>query len=139
MKKVLFLTVMAAAMFILAGCGQDVNFTVYNHSGIVPSGNQYIGITVEADGTDSLSFFPTQNALSDSEITDGNSRVIKVKESKTVSVNAWGQVFVTGTEGELTTESFEIGPQTAVVYGGFPSAPDWYAAVFMNEITIYKK
>jgi len=139
MKKVLFLILAAVTAFVLSGCGQDVNVTVYNHSGVVPSGDQYIGITVEADGSDSLSFFPTENSLSDGEITEGSSRVLKVKEGKTVSVNAWGQYFVTGADDSLSLETFEVGPQTAVVYGGFPSAPDWYAAVFMNEITIYKK
>ena len=33
------------AVLLLGGCGQDVNFTVYNTSGITPYQEQYLGAT----------------------------------------------------------------------------------------------
>ena len=139
MRKKLKLLLLLIMLIFLYGCGQEVNVTVYNHSGVTPYVDQYIGITASWENGGSRSFFPTDSASSDSEINENNSISFKVKENSQLSVNAWGQYYETDACGNTSLVSIDLGPEVVTVYGGFPDPPSWYVAVFLNEIFIYKK
>jgi hypothetical protein len=138
MKKLLLCAGIILSMSLFTGCGQDVNMTVYNHSGVVPYLGEYIGITADYEGGGAISFLPTTSTLSDDGVTTDNSIVFKVKENKQVGIKAFGAYYVTDSSGNTSLAAISL-TTTATVYGGFPTAPAWYAAVFVDGITVYHK
>jgi hypothetical protein len=138
MKKLLLYSGIISSLLLFSGCGQDVNMTVYNHSNVVPYLSEYIGITANYEGGGSISFFPTTSASSDNGVTADNSVVFKVKENKQVDIKAFGQYYVTDSSGNTSLAAISL-TTSATVYGGFPTAPAWYAAIFVDGITVYHK
>ncbi|HDQ25607.1 MAG TPA: hypothetical protein ENN43_02545 [bacterium] len=137
MKKagIILLSVFIAVM--AAGCGQEMNLTVYNSTGIVSGGEQYVVLHASWDG--GQKWYPTStHALDDSYVNEKNSFTVKVKEHDTVRVSAEGAYY----KDETTLVTFDLdskGDFTQVVYGGFLEAPSWYAAVNLESVVFYKK
>lgn len=135
MKKIQLLT-FVLIIFLFFGCGQEVNVTVYNATGI-NSSYGWIAINIHSEDNDNW-FLPTDFAKNDSECNETNSLTIKLKENKTISVAANGQYYDLSQPTPVLT-NFEVEKSTATIYGGFPDAPHWYAAVNKESVIIYKK
>lgn len=134
MKKTsIMLIISAISIFLFAGCGQDVNLTVYNATGIT-SASGTLAISVKSDSNSDW-FFPTSYAANETYCSPSNSYTVKLKENTTVTVGGNGVIFQEGGgESEIT---LPIG--TVLLYGGLTGAPAWYAAVNLESVVFYKK
>lgn len=144
MKKLLLITAILSVVFLFSGCGQEMDVTIYNTSGVTYSGigdQTYIQITADIsnlDGTN-ITFFPSGVALTDSECDATNSYTITGKENETLHLYAKGYRYNVDSSGNTTLVDFYVDPVNKILYGSFLEAPRWYAAVFTNSIVIYKK
>jgi hypothetical protein len=127
------------------GCGQEFDVTVYNKSGIASSGTTdptWIAISSSLkniDGTD-VTFFPSGIAFSENDVNPTNSVTFKAKENETLSIHANGNEYTYDSNGNTNgIKSFEIKTVEQVLYGEFLSEPHWYAAVYKDNVIIYKK
>ncbi|HPD18636.1 MAG TPA: hypothetical protein PLF61_03115 [Candidatus Goldiibacteriota bacterium] len=143
MKKRIFL--LSIIMILLCGCGQEFDVTVYNKSGITFSGTTdptWIAINSSlknVDGTD-ITFFPSGVALSEADVNPTNSVTFKAKENQTLSIHANGNEYTYDSNGNTSgIKTFEIKTIEQVLYGEFLSEPHWYAAVYKDNVIIYKK
>lgn len=141
MKKIAALIMLLFAVLFIAGCGQDVEVTIYNASGVYGYANQYILIEARGDHLDQWKY-AADVAHDDSELNEDNSFTVKMKENSTLEVEAEGQYYTVDGNGNTSLTKFntnENGTFSATIYGGFPSAPKWYAACYKDGVTIYKK
>ncbi len=136
MKKITILFIVSLMIFFFYGCGQDVNVTVYNSTGI-NSSTGWIAINVNSENNDNW-FEPTDYANNDSDCGPDNSITIKIKENSTIKVTANGYYYDYSQPTPVLT-SFEVQTSTATIYGGFPEPPNWYASVNLESVIIYKK
>ncbi len=136
MKKITVLIIFSSIILFFYGCGQDLNVTVYNATGI-NSSIGWIAININSENNDNW-FTPTDYANNDSECDANNSITIKLKENSNISVNANGQYYDLSQPTPVLTK-FEVPAATATIYGGFPEPPHWYAAVNLESVIIYKK
>ncbi len=127
------------------GCGQEFDVTVYNKSGITYSGYTdptWIAISVSLkniDGTN-ITFLPSGVALSENDVNATNSTTFKARENETLSVYANGNEYTYDGGGNTNgVKTFEVKAVEQVLYGEFLSDPHWYAAVYKDNIVIYKK
>ncbi|MCX7698135.1 MAG: hypothetical protein N2114_01550 [Candidatus Goldbacteria bacterium] len=127
------------------GCGQEFDVTIYNKSGIVYSGyNDVTWIAISAgikniDGTN-ITFLPSGVAMSENDVNATNSITLRARENETLSVHANGYEYIYDGSGNTTgVSAFEIDTVEQVLYGEFLSEPRWYAAVYKDNIVIYKK
>jgi len=112
MKKAAFLCG-ALIILLFTGCGQDLNAVAYNSTCITYTAGW---VAVNAH----------------SEITD------KAKENETINIDSNGLTYDDpGDTSSYTTFTLPTGSQT--LYGGFLKTPDWYAAVNMESVIIYRK
>jgi len=137
-KSLAFLLLVSASLFILTGCGQDLNVTILNRSGISNHGYSWISIHAHTERFNKT-LIPDGYAASDEDITPGNSYSFKAKENDTLQVNANGQTAEVDSDGNVTYTDFVVETQSATLFGGFPDSPDWFAAVYLNEVIIYRK
>ena len=134
MKKTsALITISLAVIFIFSGCGQDVNLTVYNATGIT-SASGWLAISVKSEYNSDW-FFPTSYAANETYCSPSNSYTVKLKENTSVTVGGNGIVYDgEGGESEIT---LPIG--NVLLYGGLTGAPAWYAAVNLESVVFYKK
>lgn len=132
-------------LIFIYGCGQEFDVTVYNKSGITYSGTNdptWIAISSSLkniDGTNTT-FMPSGVALSENNIDATNSTTFKARENETLSVYANGYEYTYDTNGNTSgVKDFEIKAVEQVLYGEFLNEPHWYAAVYKDNIVIYKK
>lgn len=137
MKKLLLITFSVIILFLFFGCGQEVNVTVYNATGIMSATGEWIAININSESNDNW-FLPSTYAKNDTECDKNNSLTIKLKENSTISVGANGQRYDLSQSPPVLTD-FKVPVSTATIYGGFPDPPSWYAAVNMESVLIYKK
>jgi|GEM_PF-1597331 hypothetical protein len=144
-KKFILFICFSVTLLIFSGCGQEFDVTVYNKSGIVYSGTTdptYIAISAglkNIDGTN-VTFLPSGVALSENDVNATNSTTFKARENETLNVYANGYEYSYDSSGNTTgISAFEISPVQQVLYGEFLSEPHWYAAVYKDNIVIYKK
>jgi len=137
MKKLLLIIFSVIILFLLFGCGQEVNVTVYNATGIPVVAGEWIAINIHSENNDNW-FLPTTYAKNDTECDKNNSLTIKLKENSTISVGANGKYYDLSQPTPVLTD-LTVPVSTATVYGGFPDPPAWYAAVNMKSVLIYKK
>lgn len=134
MKKAAIIIALIAAMLIFSGCGQDINLTIYNDTGITPGAETYCGARVEWEqGTTAKLFSGSGN-----DITSSNSFVVQVKEGYDVTVIGYGVYYVEDASGNTSLASY-VESSTATVYGGYLEANNWYACLYMDKVLIYKK
>ncbi|MCX8093921.1 MAG: hypothetical protein N3E50_07150 [Candidatus Goldbacteria bacterium] len=127
------------------GCGQEFDVTIYNKSGIAYSGyTDLTWIAISAgikniDGTNTT-FLPSGVAMSENDVNATNSITLRARENETLSVYANGYEYTYDGSGNTTgVSAFEIDTVEQVLYGEFLSEPHWYAAVYKDNIVIYKK
>lgn len=139
MKKFLFLAAIIPAIFLFSGCGQEMDVTVYNATGIT-SANGSIAINGHTDKVDMWGT-PSTYALSADDVNSTNSISFKAKESDTLSVSANGYICtaVDATGMCTAVQSFYVGPSEQVIYGSFMEDAHWYAAINMGSIVFFKK
>lgn len=138
MKKIVFIPAIISVVILLSGCGNDLKVTVYNASGVVSVGLQYIAIDANTGAHDQW-FVATDTATSSDNIDSNNSFVFTAKENDTLNVSANGQKYdSTGNTANGVT-AFQVPASTQVLYGGFLDNPQWYAAVNLQSVVIYKK
>lgn len=132
-------------LIFIYSCGQEFDVTVYNKSDITYSGISdptWIAISSgikNVDGTN-ITFLPQSVALSENDINATNSITFKARENETLSVYANGNEYTYDGSGNTSgVQSFEITTVEQVLYGEFLSEPHWYAAVYKDNIVIYKK
>ncbi len=136
MGKKLVFSLCLFIIFLFYGCGQELNVTVYNATGI-NSSYGWVAININSENNNNW-FLPTEYAKNDSECNEKNSLTIKLKENNTIKVAANGQYYDMSQPTPVLTD-FEVPESTATVYGGFPDPPRWYAAVNKESVIIYKK
>ncbi len=134
MKKTLFAMTAIVFTVFAAGCGQDINLTVYNDTGITPYALAYCGARVETDDATTNKLFTGTGNVPE----NGNSFSIQVKEGRTVNIYGYGYYYQADSNGNTTLQTYSRSA-TAQVYGGYLESPNWYAALFMDKILIYKK
>ncbi len=137
MKKYLVSMILLASV-LFCGCGQELNVTVYNASGISSYSEQYVLIELRSDHVDMWQTVDTY-AKNESEIDENNSFTVKLKENDTIYVEAEGEYYVEDSAGNTSLVEFDTGISSATIYGGFMEAPSWYAACYKDGVTIYKK
>lgn len=120
--------------FLFTGCGQDLNLTVYNSTG-VSAATGWVAINVASENNNNW-FFPTTYALDESQCTSSNSTTLKLKENTTVTISGNGINFG---EGDGADTSFTLPTGEVTLYGGLTGVPAWYASVNMNTVVFYKK
>lgn len=132
-------------LIFIYGCGQEFDVTVYNKSGITYSGTtDPTWITISSslkniDGTN-ITFMPSGVALSENNVNATNSITFKARENETLSVYANGREYTYDASGNTNgVKDFEIKAVEQILYGEFLSEPHWYAAVYKDNIVIYKK
>jgi hypothetical protein len=126
-----------SSIILFTGCGQDLNLTVYNATGL-----QYpyawMAINVNSENNDNW-FEPTQYCDNDTQVNEFNSLTIKLKENSSINIGGNGVTYEDDGSGGTTTTDFTLPKGQATLYGGFPDAPEWFAAVNLESVTIYKK
>ncbi len=137
MKKYLVLIILLTAI-LFCGCGQELDVTVYNASGISSYAEQYVLIELRSGHVDMWKNADTY-AKNESEIDENNSFTVKLKENDTIYVEAEGQYYVEDSGGNTSLVEFDTGTFSTTIYGGFLEAPSWYAACYKDSVTIYKK
>lgn len=134
MKKIITVVLTALiASFIFTGCGQDLNLTVYNATGIT-SATGALAISIKSDYNSNW-FFPTSYAADETYCTPSNSYTVKLKENTEVTVGGNGVLY----EEEGGESEFTLPIGTVLLYGGLTSAPAWYASVNMESVVFYTK
>jgi uncharacterized protein YceK len=136
MKKIALIIIVLTVGFILSGCGQTLNFTVYNATGVTNYGGGWVAIDIDSEGQAQW-LLATGTALTETDCNSTNSLSVKVKENDTVSIGGNGEYSTDGTPATLTTFTLPKGQKT--VYGGFLDQPAWYAAVNMDSVIFYTK
>jgi hypothetical protein len=134
MKKTILFAGMFASIFMFYGCGQELNLTVYNDTGILPTSETYCAARVEWEGgTQSHTFSGTGT-----DISASNSFTVQIKEGSEATVYGYGYYYEEDSGGRTTVASYlQTGVQS--VYGGYLEAPNWYACLYMDKVLIYKK
>lgn len=134
MKKILAFSIFLFSAVLFSGCGQDINLTVYNDTGIVPGSETYCGARVEwNNGTEAHLFSGSGNSISDS-----NSFSVTVKEGYDVTVIGYGWYIVSDSSGNTSAASYEQSA-SANVYGSYLDSKKWYACLYMDKVLIYNK
>lgn len=137
MKKIAIIAATAAVLSFFCGCGgQDINMTVYNDTGILPTAETYCGARVEWDkGTTAQLFSGSGN-----DVTSSNSFTVQVKEGYSVKVIGYGTYYtvIDAAVGNTKLASYAQ-TATASVYGGYMEAANWYACLYLDKVLIYKK
>jgi len=144
MKKFLILFLTAFIFSILfAGCGQNVQVTVWNNSGVVPiyAGQWLAGTLASNTGQNrTQTFLESADNITDASdvaLDDYNSFTVTLKENANITVTDNGYYYANGVTGSGATAFSNTASQT--IYGGFPDAPHWYAACYINSVVIYKQ
>lgn len=137
MNKITVSVVLLLSLFIMSGCGQEMDVTVYNATGISSSGG-WLAINVHAPGNDQW-VLPIDYALSDEECDSTNSFTFKAKENDNIEIGGNGATFVDDGSGNISEQEFTLPEGEKIIYGEFLATPHWYAAVNMESIVFYKK
>jgi len=139
MRKSLFLgAIILGFIFLLSGCGQSLQVTVWNDSGVVPSlnGQWLAGTLTPNTGTTTSQVF-LETATSDSSLDGNSSFTVTLKENANITVTDNGYYYPNGVTTSGATSFMNTATQT--IYGGFPNPPHWYASCFINAVVIYKQ
>ena len=138
MRKIALFLASLIVVMILSGCGQDLTVTVYNHSGIVSYYNEWIVMNASTERYNG-GITALRSTDFDTDVNDTNSFTFQAKENDTLAINANGQYYVTDSSGNTTLTTFTVSPVTQKLSGGFPDAPKWFAAVYLDNVVIYRK
>jgi len=136
MKRMVLL--LAVFLMIFAGCGQDVQFTVYNSTGI----NSASGLIWLHMSSDSIEKWHSATTYADTieQLDETNSFTVKIKENETVNVHVEGKVYVRDSEGIVTGyDEFSADSSPVTVFGGFPDAPRWFASANKESIIVFRR
>jgi len=125
MKKLVLVAAILSVIFLFCGCGQELDFTVYNCGVNVGSPGEWLHVIIEWEDGGSSSFYPTSRALTLDDINLTNSYSFKVKEDSTVRITGGGIGIKADAVGVTTLASYSIGDTSQVVYGGFLETPHW--------------
>ena len=128
-------------VFLFAGCGQKMDVTVYNTTGITQLAQQYVQMSawLDQDQGSNYTQIPTGDAKTEAYCDDTNSFTIKAKENQTLSVYSQGYYYQSDSSGNTSLVHFEDTTVTKTLTGGMLSTPHWYAAIYLNNIVIYEK
>ncbi len=144
MKKSLFLIgTILIFIFLFSGCGQNIQVTVWNNSGIVPYySGEWIDATISSNTgvTRSQEFLETAvntTGSTDVPLDNNNSFTVTLKENANITVTDNGYYYANGVSTTTAIQFSNTASQT--IYGGFPDSPHWYAACFLNSVIIYKQ
>ena len=137
MKNIIIILALTVSGLLLSGCGQDLDVTVYNATGITSASGW---VAIDANTNDSAQWIePTGTALSDINCDATNSFTYKAKENATLNIGGNGQYATVDSLGAVTMHSFTLPNGTQILYGDLLSTPHWYAAVNMQSVIFYKK
>jgi uncharacterized protein YxeA len=139
MKKMFYLITIIVIILLTSGCGNDLKVTVYNATGLVQFQQQYIALNAHTEHHDQW-FDAETTAGSADDLDSTNSFSFTAKENDTLTVGANGQKYpdTSGNTAEAVV-AFQIPVSTQVLYGGFLDNPNWYAAVNLQSVIIYRK
>ena len=137
MKKTAIILAMFLSVFIMTGCGQEMDVTIYNATGI-NSTNGWIAINAHTQANDEW-ILPTNYATSDEDCDSTNSFTYKVKENDILEIGGNGVLYIDDGSGNISESEFTLPTGEKTLYGDLLSTPHWYAAVNMDSIVFYKK
>jgi hypothetical protein len=138
MKKIIIILSMPF-IFLLSGCGQQLDVTVWNASGIESYANQWIAITANWSDGGNRNLYPYTSAVDENNLDATNSVSFKAPENSKLTVMCNGQYYTADSTGNTTLTVFATDPYSQSLYGGFMDPGHWYAAAYKNAIVIYKK
>ena len=90
MKKYAVILIAVLAMILTAGCGQEMQVTVYNCGVNVSAADEWLHVIINWEDGGSASFYPSSRALGESQISALNSYTFNVRENKEVTVEGGG-------------------------------------------------
>lgn len=139
MKKLFAVLALATIVsFILSGCGQDLNVTVYNATGITYPYTGWVAIEAHTEGN-SQWLDAVSSCNDETGVDQYNSMTFRVKENSTLEIGGNGEQWETDSNGDLVKTPITLPTGSATLYGGFPDAPEWFASVNLDSVVIYKK
>ena len=136
MKKTALIIFSLLILFIISGCGQQMDVTVYNANPMY--GAEWIAINAHTTGHDQW-LDPTGFADQASECDSTNSMTFKGNENEPLAVSANGMMYNTDANGNTTLVAFSVPVTSQTLYSEFLSQPHWYAEVNLQSVIFFKK